>query len=440
MTPRILPGLLLSLISTAIGLLCGWFGARHGHPVQTAPAEPPAVAAGALALPPETLRNLGVQTTEARLETFRLHRPVAAVVAALPTARQPVAAPVAGRVRSVEAVLGARTEPGQALVTLVRDPLPRVALTLTGDVLGPLREGLHETMAMLRRAMVSLEILRKEKERLEASGKTEEGLPILPGKDLIRIEYELTQAESEKRLIENELERHGLSPDQIREVESGRHPSIDAQTWLRALKQSGLWTSQAQELFSVLPASIRESPWTVATIAELMAGDLVPGRFAAWLESDETAARRFLEIGGLLQNGYVLAAIQELQTLGALEDVVVIRAPSGAPDWDVQALSIRPGAQVRAGETLLVLEDPRHIFLRGEPMESEIALALEAVQAGTELEASPIVAGSAPELAGLAIRQVLHSATDSRTSLFIPLANKPLEARTVAEGLRFRSW
>ncbi|MBU0754009.1 MAG: hypothetical protein KJ645_02650, partial [Planctomycetes bacterium] len=327
MKVRLASFLVLSLIFTAIGVMCGWYGApRTGgvtSPLHGAAGDQSGAAhAGAPVLSPETLNNMGVRVKPAELTDFVHYQPVAAIVSAAPNYLQEVYAPLAGRIMTVDARFGSLVESGKILVTMVRDPIPWVDLNLTGDVLKPVSENLHTSMADLRRAALSVEILNKELDRLEGFRTGDEDLPLLPKKEIINLEYDLMQAERELSIVQDELVRHGLSADLLRDIEGGKIPPVDAGIWLGALKHNGYWTGPAQEIYSVLPEKLKNSSWAVATIAELIAGARVDEAFIDWLKKDPRALDRFLEVGGFLQRGYDLEHLKVLCASGALEPLV----------------------------------------------------------------------------------------------------------------------
>ena len=428
--------LVLALVCTGIGLVCGLYcGARAGGSLEeTAGNEPGA----APTLAPQTLRNMGVVTAPAKLTTFHRYTAVPAVVSSLPGTRRNAFAPVAGRIRTVEAKFASVVGGGDVLFTLVRDPLSRAELVLTRHILEPSGEVLHETMTSYRRAVVSLEILLSELRRLESvSGEAQN--PVIPKGKIIQLGYEKKLAEQELASLKHVLERHGLSIQQIQSVEKGCFPSIDVQIWLGALEHNGFWTPLARKIHEGMPGPLRTLPWTVATIGEIVAGGFADEAFAEWLRTTVGAGLHFLEIGGLLQRGHSLADIQDLHTLGAFDAVVTVRAPVTAKDWDVEKVLVRPGQHVDKGEALVVLKDPRRLFLRAEPAGGEIQVLLNALKSGAAMEARPLVPGTAPPLRDLTLYKVLYEAS-GRPYAYLPLANTLLAAPREESGGTFRTW
>jgi hypothetical protein len=277
-------------------------------------------------------------------------------------------------------------------------------------VLKPVSENLHQIMGTMQRTLTNLEILQKEQRRLRSFTSAEGELPLLPGKQLIQLEYDLMKARQEVEVARHQLAYHGLSQGQIEQVGKGEIPPVDAGIWLGALEHNGLWPPLAA-------ADLRD-----------------------WQKETPAAGRHFLALGGLLQRGHSLAEVQSLHRLGALEPVVKVLAPAGAPDWDVQDIMVKPGRMVAAGDPLLMLENPRSLFLRGEPAPGEIELCRTALTRGDRVDAEPMVAGAGPALRNLQPRRLYTLADPDRTALLVPLTNSVLTTREGPGGVSYRTW
>ena len=127
---------------------------------------------------------------------------------------------------------------------------------------------------------------------------------------------------------------------------------------------------------------------------------------------------------------------------GELDPLVVIRAPAGPPDWDVDAISARPGQTVAGGAELIVLHDARRMWLRVEPVGEEVASVARAFEAATPLSATPLVAGSGLVLTDLTIdRLATRGGQRERGAVaFVIARNAPLlsanESASRTWGLR----
>ena len=433
---KIFPTLLICLVFTGIGLVCG-FTANSGHSATPAPTTNP-TAGSVPTLAPETLRNMGVRVAPLELTTFVHRFEVPAVIRSVPAASRDVYAPVAGKVRAISPGLGQVVKAGEFLVELVRDPLPRAQLTLTQHLLEPARESLHESMMAYRRAAVSLELLVTERERLERITGDEEN-PVIPTSQLIQIRYEETKAELELSALHHELERHGLKETQVAKLSQGIFPAIDVGLWKSALEHNGFWTPLAQRVFSALPDNLQTVPWTIATIGEIVASGHATEDLVSWLESSEHACSHFLEIGGLLQRGHSTADLQARLALNAFDDLVTVRAPEEAEDWDAAGLLVKIGQHVEAGQPLIHLENPRRMYLHAEPAGSEIEGVLGALYSGAEMTARSMVEGTAPSLSGVTLSKADYEESGTmvaRATVF----NEPHTIRAEESGRSFRTW
>jgi len=440
---RFIPVILMSVAFTAVGLVCGYMAGGKGigasEPPGAQDAGHEAEAEDAPVFSAVTLKNLGVRVDRAKLTTFSRYLAIPAVVTSTPRTRQTVFAPAAGRVQAVNAVFGAVVPCGRVVATVIRDPIPRAELALTRHVIEPASETLHATTTAYQKAVVAVEIQEAELKRLEAFSGEGGEQSIIPGAQLIQVRYELKRAQRELSSLRHKLLLHGLTPEQVEAVEQGHFPVIDAKICLGALEHNGLWTPLAAAIYAELPADLRAFPWTVATIGEIVGGGFVRQDFVDWLKEEKSATRHFLEIGGLVQRGHSLADLKNHFELGAFDTVVQVKAPGLAPDWDVEALLVKPGGHVEEGQPLMTLKNARELTLRVEPSGGEVEVLLDALKAGTRVVARSLVPGAAPPLDGLAILKVFYPET-GRAEAYVPVENAPLVTRQAGEGRVFRSW
>jgi len=444
----------LSLVGFAcvlvvIGLATGWYAARQGGEAHEGGGDAHEEHEGHDAehehdhveLSPQTLRNLGVMVGEARLGDFVRHANVQATVVDAPLNAVPVAAPLGGIVTELHVRPGDVVAAGAPLVSVARAPIPRPTLTLTADVLTPVSENLHDAVSRLRTAAAQEQIVRTELERVKSfteSG-TDQGLPVLPRKALIDLQYDLARVEQEVRNAQRELERHGLAPDEIVRVQEGGQPPGSQRLWKRALEQNGLWGAAEEAILAALPEAARTQPWSIAAIGELAAAGLTGDDLAGALAEQPHMAEHFVAVASLLLEGNTPAKVRLLTEAGALEPVMTLKAPAGgAPDFDVAEIPVRPGQRVEAGETVTLLHDAREMWLRVEALGDEIGAVADALQEGTALAARPLIPGSGPELEGLRVSRLETRATEEQRGAvaWIPCTNEPVVA---AEG-GARSW
>lgn len=454
MRPAILM-VILSVVFTGIGLGSGWFAARqkkvssghgeveaghadHGdHGSDHGPAKP--------GLSPQAVKNLGVTLAEADTTVFWKYQAVPATVAEAPLSLQPLHAPIGGRVLEIKAMPGEVVAGGTVVITLVRDELPRPTLILTDQVLKPANEEFHRAGGELRKTRRALELLKTELERVRkfSESGTQDGLSILPRKNLIDLQYEITRMEMDVQNAEIELRRHGISDEQIVEIAVGKPLTVlSQQVWKSALQQNGIWVPQAQTLYSVLPGKLQDLPWSVATIGELAAAGLPLAALTEWFKAEPESMEHFLEIAALLQEGHSLTAVKSMHSAGGLEQVVRIKVPSSkdVPDWDMLSLEVKPGQKVEAGQSVAMLSNPRRLLLHSEPVGGEAAAILTAAGQGTMIDAVPLVPGTGPTLKGLKIAYVTSPPDGHGTLAVLRVNNEPLEAKVGVAPKQERTW
>jgi hypothetical protein len=239
--------------------------------------------------------------------------------------------------------------------------------------------------------------------------------------------------------VERELERHGLSPEEIEAVAGGALPPGNLRLWRRALENNGLWGVAESRILDALPEHDRALPWCVAAIGELAAAGLATTKLAAALRETPGLAEHFVEAAALLLEGHSVERVRLLSRQGALEPEMKLVAPTGGPEaWDAVEVLVRPGERVEAGAPLVVLHDARTMWLRLEPVGEEIRHVLEAVRSGVEVRATPLLEGSGPTLEGLRVERLATRGEEAARGAvaFVSCANEPV----VAEGASSRSW
>jgi multidrug efflux pump subunit AcrA (membrane-fusion protein) len=433
---RHLTTIALAALLVVIGLAAGWYAARQGH---EAAGDDEATKTVDEALSPQALENLGVRVGKAELSDFVRTIAVQAVVVDRPQNGQPVVAPFGGTVSEVAVRPGQVVRARELLICALREPIARPALALTADVLTPVSENLHEAVAALRTATSQLKIAREELERvrsLTSTGK-EGGLPLLPGQTEIDRRYDVARAEQEAANARRELERHGLVAKEIDAVAAGALPPGNLRLWKRALESNGLWGETEDTILATLPEREQSLPWTVAAVGELAAAGLATKELADALARTPPLAAHFVEAASLLLQGGTVAHVRDLAARGALEPTMKLRAPQGG-DWDVAEVLVRPGQHVAAGETLVLLHDPKRMWLRLEPVGEQIGSVVSAVESGESLRAEPLLAGSGPTLADLKVDRLdTRGELERRGAVGIVICEN--EA-VVAEGSDSRSW
>ncbi|MDH3592009.1 MAG: hypothetical protein OER88_09030, partial [Planctomycetota bacterium] len=251
---------------------------------------------------------------------------------------------------------------------------------------------------------------------------------------LIDREYDLKRAAQAKKNAEHELERHGLSTDEIDAVRKGEPAPGSQRLWRRALEQNGLWGDAEESIHSALSQPARDRPWTIAAIGELSAAGLATSALAQALTASTPLASHFIEVAALLLEGHTLEHVRLLADAGALEPVAVVRAPAGPPDWDVERIHVRVGTRVDAGAAVAELHDGRTMWLRVEPLGEEAALIARAFDERTTVLATPLITNAGPRLNDLRILRLATREGGSGTIAYVAARN----AAVARDGVR--SW
>jgi biotin carboxyl carrier protein len=444
------------VLCTAIGLGAGWGAAKqaggggsagghahggHGHEEEGHEGHDHAAHDAGPKLSKEALKNIGVETAEAETRPWARTLGVPASIENAPDADLPVVTPVGGRVQEVLVVPGQSVTGGEAVLTVLRDPLPLPSLTLTAEIFGPVNEAFHTALSDLRRSLTAADLARTELKRLEAFAEsgTQDGLPVVPRKNLIEVRYELQRAERDLSNARTELRKHGLTDEQISAIEKGEAvPATQRRIWKQALVLNGLWNDAVETIHEALPADLRDALPNIAALAELSAAGRAPTELGTWLKEDPAAAARFQSIAALLQQGASLEHVRDLHAQGAFEALVTVKAPAGA-GWDAEDVLVRPGDRVEAGARVAVMHDARRVRMRAEAAGGDAAALLKALSEGTSMEAQALVPGTGPDLKSLKVLFLRNEADDRGTLAFLPAANEELGSRK--DGKRtFRSW
>jgi multidrug efflux pump subunit AcrA (membrane-fusion protein) len=437
--------LIVAIAIAAVGVGTGWHmakqkdsggGGGHGHAHGSdggghAHGEAAAVSAQALA-------NLGVNTQAATKTSWQRYAPVPAVVRETPLTERHIVAAVGGRVLSIDVELGQLVSPGQAVVRILREPLPRAALGLTQGVLTPATEEYHQAKSDLRKALKSNEILEQELKRLGGFDGASSGLPLVPRQNLINLRYEQAKVIQDIANLRQELRLHGISDSELTEIESGGDVALNPRVWKALLQRNGLWSAQADTLLAALPDAEQIKPWSVALVAELALQQLAAEELLTWLGETPAAAAEFATVAGLLQGGASVTQVRDLFDLGAFSAEVSVLVPAGAEDWDVHAVAVAPGDMVSAGDDLLSIANPRSLRLVAHPAGGETAALLAALRSSQTVSAKPLVAGSGPDLADLTLLTVTANADDEPVA-YLTVENSELR-NLEREGRTYRSW
>lgn len=391
-------------------------------------------------LTPQTLANLGVEFAPLEATDFVRANDVSAVVEARADGRRAVHAPIAGRVARTYVVTGQAVKAGDPIADVVRDPFPRPVLSLTDAVLKPLNEDFHRSMSELRTSAHALEIVREELARVRrVLGSATSAAT--PSKLEVDLGYEERKSLRALEGARSEAHRHGLLDDEIAAIEAGTGTPPDVPPARAILVRNRLWSPAADETLALLPAAMRELPYTLATLGELAGSHALTAEVVATLRARPALAASFLDWAGLLQAGETIAALMSLEESGALAPVVVIRAPEDAPGFDVVSLAVRSGAHVETGTVVAEVEDVRTVVLRLTPTGDDVARVEKALAAREALVAEPLVEGSGARIEALTLRR-MDADPDGHhaVSAVADVANDVVAELGTDGGTRVRTW
>ncbi|WP_372365390.1 hypothetical protein [Candidatus Uabimicrobium sp. HlEnr_7] len=439
---KILSTTLLSLLCASIGLAGGWFvGMGKSQSFESEKHNDHTDHNVVPSLSEKALKNMGIVVREVNLTSFSKYESIPAIVEELPSTEQPIFAPISGRISRIFIREQQMVSQKQTLFSLVRSKLPRAELNLTQDILQSATKEFHESFIEFRRIIKSIEILEKERSRLQQySNSKNNKYPLIPKKKLIEIQYEIDRAKNEENIIIENLLRHGISRQQIESGKSGEFPHFNVKVWKQALEHHGLWNSLAENLYSMLPKKLQSIHWTMATTGELVASGFIHKNLIRWFDKNPAATKHFLEIGGLLQHGYTLDKIDYLYKHNIFVNQVKIITPKFAKDWDVYKVLVKKQQLVSEGERLAILKNNRQMYLVIKPQGSERITILDAVEKKLTLVGHPLLEGEGPKLDNLIIDNATSDPQTGLMSAYIRLQNKEHAIRRINKNTSTRTW
>ncbi len=424
-----------------VGLLCLALGVGLGTalvaPASEAVADEGDAGADEVEFSAAVRQSMGIEIAALQPTRFSVPRSLSATLEPTVGTVQPLFAPCGGRVVAVTAESGAVVGAGTLLVTLLRAETPWPELRLTAEFAAPDHGEIHAAIAELRRANGEAALVAAELDRL---GGFSDDDAVVPGQRLIELRQEEQRAALALELAAHELERHGFTHAQVRQLAAGEHRiPYSVEQVRRTLSHHGLWNADCDSLAAVLPEELRSLTLAVATVAELVAQRRHLG-VAEWLAATPDAGAGFLAFAGALLGGRSLADVQAQHALGAWQPIVEVVAPDRAPNWDVGAVHVRPGQHLAHGAPLLELIDARRLQLRASGVGGEAGLLADAVRGRLVCRAVPVPASAGPVLERVVLETLGATAPDGVTVAFGAIDNAPLRAGGEGEGAPRRGW
>jgi hypothetical protein len=148
----------------------------------------------------------------------------------------------------------------------------------------------------------------------------------------------------------------------------------------------------------------------------------------------------FLDVAGLIQQGWSVETMVALAERGALAPVVTVNAPPGAKDWDVLAVRLRAGERAEPGVTVVECRDLSRVQLELAPAGADLAAIAAALAAGETVSAEPLVAEAGPALEGLRVQRLEADRDHPREGAAIVLVENRVLSETRDRDRPFRSW
>lgn len=195
-------------------------------------------------------------------------------------------------------------------------------------------------------------------------------------------------------------------------------------------------SEQARRNLGIVMGEVKPAPWTRTARFPATVEDL-PGSTVV-LKAPSSGRI----VGAPRRAGVVVAAGEAVAVLeaGAPGDRITLAAPAGPPDWDLVESPLAAGGHVEAGATVAVLRDSRAMRIRAESGGADAALLLDALRNGTACDASPLLAGTGPELKGLKLHAAANDPGGRLTLAVAEASNEVLAARDEGEKGKFRTW
>ena len=384
------------------------------------------------------LKNLNVKFQTLKKAEQTVYTRIPAVVRSPAKNHQVLYSPWSGRVKSIATSIGQKAEADKVLVEIIRDPLPRVELRMTENILKLASEEFHTSLGEYKKAAAVLKIYKAELKRLtDFQKQADSDAPIVPRKEIINLKYEVTKAEQDFKNTEEKLLLHGSSEKDLARIQKGEELHVDHSFWLNSLKANGLWSKQAQKLFNTLPKKVQTRSWIIPSIAELSAEDFISDKLIATVKQNKTLAQNFIEAAGLIQQGYSVEQLVDLTQQQAFQKIMKLSFPT---DADVTKINIRRGQRIEIGAELISLRDPSLMYLEVQALGSEKAEVKKALKEKWSVIAQALTDKSIKSYKSLTVSHLQEDSTGSRLlKAIVPIKNRLLSENKRDKSV-YRSW
>ncbi|MCM8531875.1 MAG: hypothetical protein NE330_11990, partial [Lentisphaeraceae bacterium] len=363
----------------------------------------------------QALNNMRIKTQKVSFENFIITQSIPAMVTKTQQTDRPIFAPFSGKIKSIDLLAGEHKGSGEVLLTIYRGKIARPELKMIEEILTPASEEFHTAISSLRQNLKGKEILQSEVSRLQKFQKEAGDLSIVPKKDLIDLKYEIEKMARSVESGRQKLKLHGLNKNEIEQIEKGNFNIELYRIWKNSLKSNNIWDKNADSILAAVSPELRKNRWTVATIGELVAEDLLSKQLIEWFKSDSSVKSSFIEVASLLQGGHTLEHIKSLHEQGAFDPIISLKVPNSKQGWTVESISVKIGQNVETGQKLLTLSNHEKIKLVSKPQASEMQDLTQALKLAKKITAQPLISGNGPELKDLLLTNITNK--DDTTSI-----------------------
>ncbi|MCM8538364.1 MAG: hypothetical protein NE334_20645 [Lentisphaeraceae bacterium] len=386
----------------------------------------------------QALENMKIKTKKVSFENFIITQSIPAIVSKTQQTDRPVFAPFAGKIKSLDLISGEHKNTGEVLLTIYRGKIPRPELKMIEEILTPASEEFHTAISSLRQNLKGKEILQSEVSRLQKFQKEAGDLSIVPKKDLIDLKYEIEKMSRSVESGRQKLKLHGLNKSEIVQIEKGNFNIELYRIWKNSLKSNNIWDKNADSILAAVSMELRKNRWTVATIGELVAEDLLSKQLIDWFKNDSSVKSNFLEVASLLQEGHTLEHIKSLHEQGAFNPIISLKVPKSSQGWTIESISVKIGQNVEIGQKLLTLSNPETIKLVSKPQASEMQDLTQALKLAKKISAQPLISGNGPDLKGILLTNITNKDDTTNIAQFLT-QNSVLHSQKV-QNKNFVTW
>lgn len=346
---------------------------------------------GAPVISHQALKNYKVTFEKLVLDSYVRRTPIQAVVTPVEGTEKVYCMIFSGMIRKVLVTPGDLVSKGEGMIQVLRDPIERPELVAVGNFVRPNVAELLEKVASFNALKAQVTAAQADWDRLVATQESNEFGDLIPRKEMIATQKQLSELKSEIQGVWQFLESFGFCEDEISQITTQTTLSTHHKQWKRALQYNSYWSETADRIFAILPPQLQQDYWSIASLGELVAQGRLPQQVLTILQDSPKMAKDWQDIASLLLQGQDIETIAEWYSLGWLEQKVTILSQN---DQAVIAdLKVREGQRLEVGTEMVVIQDLSKMQLAFRPIGSEYAWAQRAITQQTALTADPVIQG-----------------------------------------------